>query len=385
MNGAELYGWYGGDEAIAAFGAVKEALAVCDGNWTILPDAVLCLAEIGEPPDASHFPNAGEFCWAADKPYAVRDEGHARFVPKEVVGGHADRPIHLFVRPKGSEKYRYIGRLGPAYRFTLGGRSNFGDATFDLSPALPSRVWVKLGGLKLGDLDHAAVDAALARLRGPTSVEERLGVLRRLAEYWHGPIRAEDGLAETDLQGVVLPGPLAWWFRLAGRRPEILSGQNKLLPPDRLKIVDGRLRFYVENQYCYQWATHPEGDDPPVFGRLEDADPWESEGMRLSEHLILACLFEGLMHHAPYGASSAWLAKSVVDRFVEYVPPIPIAPWRWCGRSQFHAADGAFMLVMNHGEVDGEEGCSVWIGARTEQPLQRLKPWIDGSWDSVAL
>jgi hypothetical protein len=43
---------------------------------------------------------------------------------------------------------------------------------------------------------------------------------------------------------------LRWWYGRAGRRRAILSGQNCLLDPDRLRVRDGLLEFYVENQYC---------------------------------------------------------------------------------------------------------------------------------------
>lgn len=233
--------------------------------------------------------------------------------------------------------------------------------------------------------DHVDVDAALGRLRGLTTVEQRLGVLRCLVEYWHGPIQADDGFTGADLKGFVLPGPLEWWLRFAGRRPKILSGQNKLLALDDLRIVDGRLQFYVENQYCYQWATEPKGDDPPVFGRKEESGPWMPEGTGLSEHLILACLFEAIMCHSPYAASAAWLARPLVDRIAKDVPPVPIAPWRWCGRMQFHAANGAFLVTAENGEFDGVEGQSVWFGAKTELALRFLKPFIDENWEHVAL
>ena len=252
-------------------------------------------AEIGEPPKQSHFTSGGEFCWVADKPYQVSDDQHIKFVPPEVVSLHADRPIQLFVRPHDSERYCYVGELGPACRFTISGKGNCGEAYFSLSPALPSEIWTEIGGFRPGDLDHAAIDAALDRLSYPLNTEERLWVLQQLVEYWHGPIRPEDGFSEQELEGLSMPYPLRWWYRWAGRRSDIMSGQNFLLAPDQLTIKDGLLEFYVENQYCYQWGTHIGGDDPPVFGRAETTNPWEPEGIVLSEHLILACLFEATM------------------------------------------------------------------------------------------
>ena len=85
-------------------------------------------------------------------------------------------------------------------------------AWFDLNQALPSSVWVRLG-LSLGNLDFVAVDRALDRLRRPTTIHDRLDILHQLVDYWHGPIRPEDGMSDDEIGGVKLPLPLRWWYR----------------------------------------------------------------------------------------------------------------------------------------------------------------------------
>ncbi len=380
-----LYERYDRSEAIAIFGPEDESRSLCDGQWVSFPDAAIGFIEVGGPPRSSHFTSGGEFCWVADKPYSVSEDQHFEFVPQEFVGLHADRPIRLFVRRDDSERYRYVGELGPACRFTMSGKDNCGEAYFCIIPALPSEVWIELGGLRPGDLDHAAIDAALDRLRCQIDVEERLRVLRRLVAFWHGPIGPGDGLGEKELAGLAIPDPLRWWYRWAGNRRNVISGQNELLAPEKLLARDDRLVFYGENQWCYEWATLFEGDDPPVFGRVRASDPWEPEGMLLSEHLILACLFEAILCHSSYGASASWLQQSVLDEIIEHVPPIAINPRRWGGSARFYAKGGAFMCTMPNVEIDGELGYSVWIGAKTEHSLRFLKPLIDEAWEHVAV
>lgn len=380
-----LYQMYDRHEAVEFFGEDSDSKLLCDGQWVILPGVILGFAQVGEPPRMSHFTNGNEFCWVADKPYRVSDMPHAEFFPWEVVRSQGEsNPIHLFVRNDDSTGFRYIGQLERTSRWGRSGRDSDGEVLFPLTPTLPSKVWVELGGLRLGDLDHHAIDAALARLRGPLTVEERLQVLQRLVEYWHGPIRPEDGIAEHELVGRAIPHPLRWWYEWAGRRRAIMSGQNELLDPERLSVNDNLLEFYVENQYCYQWGTLIEGEDPPVFGRAETSDAWEPEGITLSEHLILACLFEAVTH-CPYGASISWLETSVLARIVEQIPPIAINPWRWGDASRFHAKGGAFMLAMPNGEIDDKPGYSVWIGAKTEHPVQFVRQFIDSRWEHVAI
>jgi hypothetical protein len=69
---------------------------------------------------------------------------------------------------------------------------------------------------------------------------------------------------------------------------------------------------------------------------------------------------------------------------VKTIHPLAIRPWRWLG-TRFFARQGAFMHAASNGEVDGKKGYSVWIGAKTAQPLQFLKADSNDKWDYVAL
>jgi hypothetical protein len=240
--------------------------------------------------------------------------------------------------------------------------------------------------------DVAALDQALDRLRQPTTVHDRLGILQQLVEFWHGPSRPEDGMTDAEMTSLPLPLPLRWWYRWAGKRSEILSGQNILFVPrdfqnkhNMLQVTNGRVLFYVENQGVYQWSTLQHGDDPPVFGRYEGRGRWAKEGVTLSEHLILMCLFEAVMCHAKYEASAAWLEEGKLREIVRHIPPLAIGRWRW-GKTTFFAGRGAFMNAAEQRVADGKKGYySVWIGAKTPDPLQFLKPLVDKSWEHVAL
>ena len=385
MSEPILYQLYDRHQAVAPFGDDSAALSLCDGQWLIFPDVVACLTRVGTPPKLSHFVNGSGFFWVADKTYKVRDDRYISFLPPQVVGADGrSRSIHLFVRSTDSEAFLYVGELHPSYMQQGPGKESHGMARFELKTTLPSAIWNRLGGLQIDEKDHVSVDRALDRLRGRTTVEDRLQVLKTLVEYWHGAIGPEDGIPESELKGVRLPMPLRWWFRWAGRRTNILSGQNTFLGPDKLKTKDGRLLFYGENQWVYEWGTMHEGDDPPVFGRYPtcngDEPPWETEAITLSEHLILTCMFEAI-GGSPYGAAAACLDRVTLSRIEEIIRPIAIKPWRWPDSTQFYASDGAFMFACKN----GPEWYSVWIGAKTEQPLQFLKPLLDDAWEYTAI
>ena len=183
----------------------------------------------------------------------------------------------------------------------------------------------------------------------------------------------------------MIPYPLRWWYRWAGRRTKVMSGQNILLGPCELIIRDDLLAFYGENQWCYEWATQFEGDDPPVFGRPEPDDPWEPQGHDALRAPDPRLSLRGGHVPLPYGAAASWLGASALEKIIEQIPPMAINPWKWGGSVRFYAKGGAFMYTMPNGEIDGEEGYSVWIGAKTEHPLGFLKPYIDEGWEYVAV
>jgi len=389
MSEPNLYQVYSREEAIAFFGSGSSARSLCDGEWVIFPDTVVCMAAVGDPPKRSFFGSGSQFYWVAERPYRVSEDKYTYFVPEEAVGLRAKvRTRHLFVQPQGSSSYVYLGQLGASYMQQAPSAVNHGMARFELKPTLPSDVWKELAGFDPGALNHEPVDRALDGLRGRTDVAYRLGILKTLVEYWHGPIRAEDGLRGEELcSSTPIPHPLGWWYEWAGRRREIMSGQNILLVPRdpahpycQLKEEDGRLLYYLENQAVYRWATMAEGEDPLVFGRWEMNDPWEEEGIKLSEHLIGACILEAVTCHSKYGAAAACLDGSTLSNITQVVTPVSIDPWKW-NQTRFYVGNGAFMYSMEN----GEDVYSVWIGAKTEKPLQFLKPYLDDAWEYVAV
>jgi hypothetical protein len=380
----ELYQRCQREEAAALLGIQGVGRVLCDGDWMIFSDAALCFAIVEKEPKHSDFATASRFCWVTDKPHQASKDPDFPFLPAEVRGERGPkRPISLFVRRRDWSDYLYVGTLGPSHAWG-GSKTGPWHANFDLSPALPSRVWFMLRGETPESADPSAVDRALVQLQSPTTADARFSILQTLVEYWHGPIGPEDGLAEETLALFPMPALLRRWYRWAGRRSDILSGQNFLLVPERIEIEDERLLFYVENQWCYAWATLPEGDDPPVFGRVDNAGPWQAEGVALSEHLIHACLFEA-MFHAPYSADAAWLDEGTLKKIVTIIPQLAVPPWRWNGPTQFYAKGGAFMVSMANGDIDGKNGYSVWIGAKTQEPLLFLKPYLDEGWENVAV
>ena len=232
------------------------------------------------------------------------------------------------------------------------------------------------------------IDQALTQLGYVSAPLPRFEILQALVEYWHGPITALDGFTHAELKHVSMPDPLRSWYAWAGRRTEIMSGQNCFFSPHspkpylELVMEQGHLLFQRENQGVYEWATLSEGEDPPVFGRYRDKS-WEREEAKLSEHLILNCLFEAIMCHASHSASAAWIQPEQLSTMVAPLWLLPIPAWRWPGSMRFYFGRGAFMSVCSY--RPGESGNSVWVGAKYASALAFLRPYIDNTWDHVQL
>jgi hypothetical protein len=233
------------------------------------------------------------------------------------------------------------------------------------------------------------IDKTLTQLSSATTPQVRFKVLQELAMYWHGPIGSQDGFSEAELKDVSLPDPLHRWYRWAGRRTEIMSGQNWFFSPHNpgpsldLIMEDGYLLFQRENQAVYEWATLPEGEDPPVFGRYTEQS-WEKEEVSLSEHLILNCLFEAIMCRATYSASAAWIEHERLSRILEHFSALASPAWRWPGLTRFYFGKGAFMYVASY-PSEKETTRSVWLGAKEANALDFLRPYVDKTWDHVEL
>lgn len=417
MEEPRLYKWYDRAAILPLLGDPRNVTSYCDGQWLIAPNVAVCLTKVVKTPPGfdyfgggialplSHFGDAATLIWVADRPYRARqpatllgkllnkrgpDREERVFLPAEVdrcnpPQGGKKKPlatIHLFAQTEGTSEFIYLGRLEASHGGSVGARPgvNHGTAWFRMKRAVPNELWITLFGPEPGDLDHAALDRDLARLASPTTVQERLVILHHLVEYWHGPLRPEDGYSEQELTGKPMPVVLRWWYRWGGRRKEIMSGDNKLLDPEKLEYTgDGMLVFFKECQWCYELATHVEGDDPRVVARESERWPWEPEHNTLAQHLMLACLDAAVPKRCPFRASSVeCVDEETVSELERHVPALPLQPWKWWGGMRFHAKNGAFMKV-------GEENI-VWIGAKTASSLQFLKPFLnEEDWTDVAV
>jgi hypothetical protein len=113
------------------------------------------------------------------------------------------------------------------------------------------------------------------RATAPARRLERWRLITEFIEVWHGPLGAEDGFTEAELVaaedrlGIKLPTALREWYALAGRRNDVWSRQDHLVPPTQLELdrESDILIVRQENQCCETWGIRTRDlnqEDPPI-------------------------------------------------------------------------------------------------------------------------
>lgn len=292
----ELYSRFGREQAIAFFAEGRDPQTLHGGQWVRFPDAALLFAKF-DGDGATGFRCASSIDWrdgGADRDYHEP--------PEWAKGGHGgERPtMHVFGAVRGEDgEHIYLGQLAPSHAFGSGG------ANFELMPAVPSAVWRRLGGDGRLDTRGVDVDAALDRLAGPTSFEQRFEVLQEVMRYWgNRPPALEDGVPESELAGIEMPEALRRFYLLAGRAAWLVEGCDDLMSPNRLADcrIARRLWFLTENQACAFWGTSPAGTDPGVWGGHTRDRSAVRCARRLTTFLIERCLNRATDAAGPYHA-----------------------------------------------------------------------------------
>jgi hypothetical protein len=211
------------------------------------------------------------------------------------------------------------------------------------------------------------------------------GSVRRFLVQWHGEREPGNGLPAAQLERISLPEPLRDFYEFAGRWPVVMdeNGPIRLLPPTELVSEEGKVIYCVENQGVYLWSTSPEGEDPPVWGRFDEAgEQWVEEEEPLSRCLLQSIIFQAVLL-APEGASVAWLESSELERVLRPLRALPLGNWRWPAYpTRFYAGECGVLAVScpNRGPEGGGQ-VSLWIGAQDQAALAYLDEFVDRSWE----
>ncbi|MFI9784501.1 SMI1/KNR4 family protein [Kitasatospora sp. NPDC051984] len=236
-------------------------------------------------------------------------------------------------------------------------------------------------------------DAALALRGGLPDQHAAWAFLRWYADTWLGrPLRPEDGCPEEELAStgreleLELPAALRAGYRLLGRRTDLTSAQDPLLPPSGLftseatDTADRVLVFRVENQSAAAWGIPLDRlseADPPVL--VESRDGWVPFLERVSLAWVELVLIESLLADGAH-ADSCELPAAHFPALFRHVHrlPLPDHPM-WTGPDEsplrWYAAPG--LLVRHDG---GEDLCWLHVHARTAEELTAFREAYPADW-----
>jgi len=159
MGGGQLVGlsvheWYPVDDAIAAFGNGVPPETFCDGQFIVLPTAVLGLIGLAETSDQSHLSSPAHVVWRPSRfDYAPAEE--TPWLPDKVgdVWDRSQREVkrlrehHMFLRLPIDEQFLYAGTAHLGSYGSMATTSGSGVAAhFSLTEKLPRPMWLRFGG-----------------------------------------------------------------------------------------------------------------------------------------------------------------------------------------------------------------------------------------------
>ena len=133
-----LHETYTVDEAVAAFGSSGASELLCDGQFVVLPTAVLCMATVGDPATQTHFSSPSTMVWRPGRiDYEPFDD--YPWLPSKVreVWGPDRQKIkdhHVLVRLPGDEQFVYASK---AHLGSYGGPRS-GGQPWEQTATLPS-------------------------------------------------------------------------------------------------------------------------------------------------------------------------------------------------------------------------------------------------------
>lgn len=213
-----------------------------------------------------------------------------------------------------------------------------------------------------------------------TAAERLTLIFELLSDWW---VFRNSEVAEPSSADILYE-----FYRMAGRSLNQICCQNRVLRPDSLRSVGVKVQFAIENQGVYSWAVDSTENDPPVYGRFEEAGAsWSLEAPTLSLFLVQFFLLELLMG-ARLGASVAWIERSELDAILGEMVHLPFPDWHWPSYPGRFFARGdaiAFCGPNRRPEDSSDDACSLWVGGRAPDDVAFIRQYVNSSWEHVAL
>ncbi|MEW1848432.1 hypothetical protein AB0392_61630 [Nonomuraea angiospora] len=169
---------------------------------------------------------------------------------------------------------------------------------------------------------------------GVRSREDAWSFIRGFADAWVKPLRDGDGFSRAEIDaaqdriGFELPLALCEALALFGKRHDLCSTMQQLLPPERLHLYDsGLLVFYAENQGAWECCIRRLDaglDDPPVLLWPTCADEEHQLGVAWFDKLSTACIEIVLTESLYSGDKALTLYGELLPEEIPLVELVPL-------------------------------------------------------------
>jgi hypothetical protein len=209
------------------------------------------------------------------------------------------------------------------------------------------------------------------------------------AREWLTPLRDSDGCTAEEVAaaeerlGLRLPGSLVAFYQMLGRRRDLTSNQDRLIPLNSLTVEDGLLIYRIENQGCASWGVRVSGQwqaDPPVVfcEGYGDGTPWRPFLKSFSLAAVEMVLYEAVFGDAVGRHDNRELGDADIARLEEKYERLPFpdypAWWqpevpqaiRWFG--------GPDILLRE------DSHSWLWVLARSAASLADTREALPGEW-----
>jgi hypothetical protein len=227
----------------------------------------------------------------------------------------------------------------------------------------------------------------------PSGRDRRWELMREFLSRWYSPLSPADGFSEEDLAvaerrlGFPLPPALREWYGLAGRRKDVWSRQDELLPPEKCYIANGVLVFYVENQSVVRWGVRLSErgqEDPPVVVEDEEAPGrWRTENASTSEFALQMLVFSAKWSSGNKCWASGGADEAVVRRIEGNYPRLAFPAWYWpVYPTRLYGKEE--IIIETNGSGDNTW---LWVWSKSEEEFREFERLLDGtglSWEAYS-
>jgi hypothetical protein len=219
----------------------------------------------------------------------------------------------------------------------------------------------------------------------PTDRDRRWELMREFLSRWYSSLSPGDGFDGEELGGAErrlgfpLPSALREWYGLSGRRKDVWSRQDEMLPPEKLYVANGVLVFYVENQSVVRWGIRQSErgqDDPPVVVE-DDESPgrWLTENGSTSEFALQMLVFSAKWSSRNTCWANGGADEDVVRLIERSYPRLAFPDWHWPAFPTRLYGGGEIVI-----ETNGRgENTWLWVCSRTEEEFRKFEGLVGGT------